>query len=46
MIVSDAMNWHQYVHNDASVPVGEPIIEGTCLSVEFLLGPMAEGWSE
>ena len=43
---SDAMNWHEYIHSDASVLVGKPIIKGTRLSVEFLLGLMAEGWTE
>ena len=40
------MNWHDYIHSDASVLVGKPIIKGTRLSVEFLLGLMAEGWTE
>ena len=43
---SDAMNWHEYIHSDASVLVGKPIIKETRLSVEFLLGLMAEGWTE
>ena len=42
----DAMNWHDYIHSDASVLVGKPIIKGTRLSVEFLLGLMAEGWTD
>ena len=42
----DAMNWHEYIHSDASVLVGKPIIKGTRLSVEFLLGLMAEGWTD
>ena len=31
---------------DPSVLVGKPIVRGTRLSVEFLLGLMADGWSE
>lgn len=31
---------------DPAVLVGKPIVRGTRLSVEFLLGLMAEGWSE
>ena len=40
------MNWHEYIHSDPTVLVGKPIIRGTRLSVEFLLGLMAEGWTE
>ncbi len=40
------MNWHDYIHSDASDLVGKPVIKGTRLSVEFLLGLMAESWSE
>ena len=42
----EAMNWHDYIHSDASVLVGKPIIKGTRLSVEILLGLMAEGWTK
>ena len=45
-IDGDAMNWHEYIHGDPSVLVGKPVIRGTRLSVEFLLGLMAEGWTE
>ena len=45
-IAADAMNWHEYIHSDSTVLVGKPIIKGTRLSVEFLLGLMAEGWTE
>ena len=31
---------------DPKVLVGKPVIQGTRLSVEFVIGPMAEGWSE
>jgi uncharacterized protein (DUF433 family) len=31
---------------DAKVLVGKPVIRGTPLSVEFMIGLMAEGWSE
>ena len=40
------MNWHDYIHSDPSVMVGKPVIRGTRLSVEFLLGLLAEGWTE
>ena len=31
---------------DPKVLVGKPVIRGTRLSVEFVIGLMAEGWSE
>ena len=40
------MNWREYIHTDAAVLAGKPVIRGTRLSVDFLLGLVAEGWSE
>jgi uncharacterized protein (DUF433 family) len=31
---------------DPAILVGKPCVKGTRLSVEFLLGLMAQGWSE
>jgi uncharacterized protein (DUF433 family) len=31
---------------DPSVLVGKPVVKGTRLSVEFVIGLLAEGWSE
>jgi uncharacterized protein (DUF433 family) len=31
---------------DPAILVGKPVVKGTRLSVEFLLGLMADGWSE
>jgi uncharacterized protein (DUF433 family) len=31
---------------DAAVLAGKPVIRGTRLSVEFIIGLMADGWSE
>ena len=40
------MNWQSYIHSDAKVLVGKPVVKGTRLSVEFLLGLFATGWTE
>ena len=40
------MNWLEYIATDPAVLAGKPIIKGTRLSVDFILGLMAEGWSE
>jgi uncharacterized protein (DUF433 family) len=31
---------------DASILAGKPVIRGTRLSVDFIIGLMADGWSE
>lgn len=40
------MNWQEYIHTDPAVLAGKPLIKGTRLSVDFLLGLFAEGWTE
>jgi uncharacterized protein (DUF433 family) len=40
------MNWHQYIISDPTILLGKPTIVGTRLSVEFLIGRLADGWSE
>ncbi len=40
------MGWRDYIGSDPSILVGKPVILGTRLSVEFLLGLFAEGWTE
>ena len=39
-------NWKKYIHSNPDVLVGKPVVKGTRLSVEFLLGLLAKGWSE
>ena len=40
------INWKRYIHSNPDILVGKPVVRGTRLSVEFLLGLMAKGWSE
>ena len=40
------MNWQECITADPAVLVGKPIIKGTRLSVEFILGLIAQGWPE
>jgi len=40
------MDWREYIHSDAKVLLGKPVVKGTRLSVEFLLGLFAAGWTE
>lgn len=40
------MNWQDHIVADPGVLVGKPVIRGTRLAVEFVLGLIAEGWPE
>ncbi len=40
------MKWRDYIVVDEKILRGKPIIKGTRLSVEFILGLLSEGWSE
>ena len=40
------VEWRDYIGSDPAILVGKPVIRGTRLSVEFLLGLFAEGWTE
>jgi uncharacterized protein (DUF433 family) len=40
------MDWRQYIHSNPNILLGKPVIKGTRLSVEFLLGLFAVGWTE
>ncbi|MHB1938770.1 MAG: DUF433 domain-containing protein [Acidobacteriaceae bacterium] len=40
------MNWKERIVADQTVLAGKPAVKGTRLSVEFVLGLLAEGWDE
>ena len=40
------MNWQDRISVDPEVLVGKPVIKGTRLAVEFIVGLLAQGWSE
>lgn len=40
------MKWQDHIVLDARVVTGKPVIKGTRLTVDFILGLLAEGWSE
>jgi uncharacterized protein (DUF433 family) len=40
------MTEHPRIALDPDVLAGKPVIRGTRLSVEFVIGLMADGWSE
>jgi uncharacterized protein (DUF433 family) len=40
------MNCHDYIAVDPAVMVGKPVVRGTRLAVEHVLGLMVQGWPE
>lgn len=40
------IDWRKHIHSNPDVLLGKPIVKGTRLSVEFILGLFAEGWTE
>jgi len=40
------MNWQDYIQSDAEVLAGKPVVKGTRLAVDFILGLFAVGWTE
>jgi uncharacterized protein (DUF433 family) len=39
------MNWTDRIHVDPAILVGKPVIRGTRLAVEFIVGLLAQGWT-
>jgi uncharacterized protein (DUF433 family) len=39
------MSWRDHIVSDPAILVGKPCIKGTRISVELVLGWMANGWS-
>jgi uncharacterized protein (DUF433 family) len=40
------MDWREFIHADTEVLAGKPVVRGTRLAVEFLLGLLGAGWSQ
>ena len=40
------MDWREYIHSDPEILAGKPVVKGTRLSVEFISGLFAAGWTE
>ena len=40
------MKWQDYVTADPAILLGKPVVRGTRLAVEFILGLIAQGWPE
>lgn len=42
----DVANWRKRIEEKAEILGGKPVVKGSRLSVEFLLGLMAAGWDQ
>ncbi|MEM6816597.1 MAG: DUF433 domain-containing protein, partial [Bacteroidota bacterium] len=40
------MEWREHVISDNKVLLGKPTVKGTRVSVEHILGLLAQGWTE
>jgi uncharacterized protein (DUF433 family) len=40
------MNWQDHIVSDKGVLLGKPTVKGTRLSVDHLVGLLAQGWTE
>ena len=40
------MNWQQHIISDKKILSGKPTIKGTSLSVDHIVGLLAQGWTE
>ena len=39
-------NWKEHIVTDKEILLGKPVIKGTRLSVDHLIGLLAQGWTE
>ncbi len=39
-------DWRKFIHSNPEILTGKPVVIGTRLSVDFILGLFAEGWTE
>ena len=40
------MNWTLYIVSDKNVLLGKPCVRGTRISVDHIIGLLAQGWTE
>ncbi|HDQ72711.1 MAG TPA: DUF433 domain-containing protein [Chloroflexi bacterium] len=38
--------WRAYIHSNPEILTGKPVVKGTRLAVDFILGLFANGWTE
>jgi len=46
LFIFDFMKWQEHIVSDKEVLLGKPTIKGTRISVEHIVGLLAQGWTE
>lgn len=44
--MGEAIDWRQYIHGDPAILSGKPVVKGTRLAADFILGLLAAGWTQ
>ena len=39
------MDWRQYIHSNAEILSGKPVVKGTRIAVDFILNLFGDGWT-
>lgn len=39
------MNWRDHIETNPDILAGKPVVKGTRLAVEFVVGLLAQGWT-
>ena len=42
--MTNKIDWKKFIHSNPQILLGKPVLKGTRLSVEFILGLFAKGW--
>ena len=40
------MDWKKYIHSDPEILMGKPVVKGTRLAIDFLVGLFVASWTE
>ncbi|HEY3289954.1 MAG TPA: DUF433 domain-containing protein [Anaerolineae bacterium] len=40
------VDWNEHIVIDPAILVGKPVVKGTRLAVEFIIGLLVQGWPE
>jgi uncharacterized protein (DUF433 family) len=46
MLDVPSVDWRQFIHSNKAVLAGKPVVRGTRMAVDFILGLFAAGWTE
>ncbi len=42
----NTIDWRDFIHSNPHILLGKPVVKGTRLSVEFIMGLFAQGWQQ